>query len=264
MQSNQCPNCGAYAIRQKGTKYTGTLILWMVVAGIVAWGVVIFGQGRNDSIAIAGLVAVGVIILLWYWNANKVMVCDKCQTQWPIEQEAQRQGENAASAQNQAVEKQLYSGSVGAEPKSAKDDMSEVVGMSIVFAALMIAIYVGDKLFVHRAGSFNSFWDGLIGVVIISAVSAAILFIWVKIKRRIRRQKTQGIEVIIAPPQPSGYANGFLITRMSPTYGIACKDGTFVNNIDLKQVVIFETAEEAIQWAEAAPRKWTVLNTAMF
>jgi hypothetical protein len=217
MQSNKCPRCGAFAVRQKGTKYTGCLILLMVGAGIVAWGVVIFGQGRNDSIAIAALVAVGVVVLLWYWNANKVMVCDKCQTQWPVEQEAPtsekeyqrgertdisadrnaeeapRQREIAASARSQVVENLTHSGSAGAEPKPSKNDMVAVVEISIVFAALMIAIYIGDKLFVHRASSMNGFWEGLIGVVVISAVSAAILFIWVKIKRRIRRHKTQGI-----------------------------------------------------------------------
>ncbi len=70
--------------------------------------------------------------------------------------------------------------------------------------------------------------------------------------------------VIVAPPSlGSGFVPGYVIARPSP-YGIACKDGTFADHIDLKRVIFFDTAKEAISWAEAKPRNWIVMNKAMY
>ena len=71
------------------------------------------------------------------------------------------------------------------------------------------------------------------------------------------------MQVAVVPPQPSAYVDGYLIARTAPIYGIACRDGTFVDNIDLRRVIVFRTAKEAIQWAEATPRKWTMMNKGM-
>ena len=71
-------------------------------------------------------------------------------------------------------------------------------------------------------------------------------------------------QVIVAPPTlGSGYVPGYLIVRPTP-YGIACRDGSFADNIDLKRVIFFGTAMEAVEWAEAKPRSWVVVNKGMF
>ena len=70
-------------------------------------------------------------------------------------------------------------------------------------------------------------------------------------------------QVIVAPPSlGSGWVPGFLIVRPNP-YGIACKDGTFADHIDLERAIFFGTAKEAVEWAQSKPRNWIVMNKSM-
>lgn len=76
------------------------------------------------------------------------------------------------------------------------------------------------------------------------------------------------ISVTIVPPHVSRFGSFVMAKAFVPTreQGLAKIDGTFTSGFMQMEddVVGFDSAEDAIAWAEAAPRFWTVINKLMF